>query len=189
MSPRRALTAAVAILASVVILTVAPAATTSKHIAPSHVAVAKAPRPLNAWKAGNAMALGRRYIFKLVRAIHERAARETVTTLPKPPPPAPVVVSPAPRTQYPPSYQPCDGEYPPCWRVQTESRGDYNAYNPTGCYSRGRSGCYGKWQFGWFWGGRLGLPLDLSTATPAQQDEAARLLWNHGAGCSNWSAC
>lgn len=91
-----------------------------------------------------------------------------------------------PHVVYPPSFQPCDGAYPPCWRVGTESGGNYNAYNPGGC---GGSGCYGKWQFSGEWAGKLGLPADLSTATPAQQDEAARQLWNGGAGCSNWAAC
>lgn len=112
-------------------------------------------------------------------------APTTTTTTTAPPRPAPTPIA----QHYPASYQPCGGEYPPCWRVQTESRGDYSAFNPTGCSYRGRSGCYGKWQFGWFWGGKLGLPLDLAQATPAQQDEAARLLWNGGAGCGNWDAC
>ena len=90
-------------------------------------------------------------------------------------------------TTWPASYLPCGGtEYPPCLTVQNESGGDYQAFNPTGCDGRG---CYGKWQFSGEWAGELGLPLDLSAATPQQQDAAARLLWNHGAGCSNWSAC
>ena len=82
---------------------------------------------------------------------------------------------------------PCGGgDYPPCYVAFRESRNRYDAYNPTGCDG---GPCYGRWQFSGQWGGKLGLPLDLSTATPAQQDEAARLLWNHGAGCSNWNAC
>lgn len=107
----------------------------------------------------------------------------TTTTVPAPP-----VTAPAPPriVTYPASYQPCDGEYPPCWRVATESGGDYNAYNPGGCDGRG---CFGKWQFSGEWACKLGLPCDLRTATPAQQDEAARLLWNGGAGCRNWAAC
>lgn len=96
---------------------------------------------------------------------------------------APVLATPS---RYPASYQPCGGEYPPCWRVATESGGDYGAYNPGGCDGHG---CFGKWQFSGEWAGKLGLPLDLRTATPQQQDEAALLLWNGGAGCSNWSAC
>jgi hypothetical protein len=85
------------------------------------------------------------------------------------------------------SFSPCGGtDYPPCWRVQTESRGEYGAYNPTGC---GGHGCFGKWQFSGAWAGKLGLPVDIAHATPQEQDNAARLLWAGGAGCSNWSAC
>ncbi len=81
----------------------------------------------------------------------------------------------------------CGGsDYPPCYVAQRESGNTYGAYNPNGC---GGSGCYGRWQFGGFWACKLGLPCDLSSATPEQQDNAARLLWNHGAGCSNWAAC
>lgn len=115
----------------------------------------------------------------------------TTTTVPSPPTTtAPVAQS---ATVYPASFQPCGGDYPPCWRVATESGGNYSAYNRTGCTATIGGvhyvGCWGKWQFGFFWAGRLGLPADITTSTPAQQDEAARLLWNHGAGCSNWSAC
>jgi hypothetical protein len=81
---------------------------------------------------------------------------------------------------------PCGGDYPPCQVAQRESGNSYTAYNPTGC---GGQGCYGRWQFSGAWAGRLGLPLDLTQATPQQQDDAARQLWNHGAGCSNWSSC
>ena len=84
------------------------------------------------------------------------------------------------------SFEPCGGQYPPCWRVQTESRGQYGAYNPSGC---GGNGCYGKWQFSGAWAGKLGLPSDIAHATPQQQDNAARLLWAGGQGCSNWEAC
>lgn len=80
--------------------------------------------------------------------------------------------------------EPCGGDLPSCSIVARESGGDYNAVNPTGC---GGNGCYGKYQFSGAWAGRLGLPLDLRTATPAQQDAAARELWRNGAGCSNWS--
>jgi len=82
---------------------------------------------------------------------------------------------------------PCGGsDYPPCYVAQRESGNRYDAYNPTGC---GGSGCYGRWQFGGFWAGRLGLPADIRNATPAEQDAAARALWNGGRGCSNWAAC
>lgn len=75
---------------------------------------------------------------------------------------------------------------PPDWVIERESHGDYNAYNPTGC---GGAGCFGRYQFSGAWAGKLGLPLDLSQATPEQQDAAARELWANGAGCQNWSAC
>lgn len=83
---------------------------------------------------------------------------------------------------------PCGGDLPPCSVVLHESAtaGLYSAYNPSGC---GGAGCYGKWQFSGEWAGKLGLPFDLSTATPEQQDNAARILWAGGAGCSNWDAC
>lgn len=81
---------------------------------------------------------------------------------------------------------PCDGDLPPCWRVQIESHGTWNAYNPTGCSG---TGCYGPYQFGGFWAGKLGLPSDLTTATHEQWVTAARILWDNGAGCSNWDAC
>jgi hypothetical protein len=71
----------------------------------------------------------------------------------------------------------------------TESGGRYDAWNPTGCVGMGRIGCYGKWQFGLFWSGKLGLPADYHRWTPRLQDEAARILWANGRGCSNWAAC
>lgn len=96
------------------------------------------------------------------------------------------------------SMEPCGGDLPPCRVKYRESRGDYSAYNPTGCKATiqrndGSSvtgqGCYGAWQLGWFWAGTHGLPDDLSQATPSQQDTAARELWNGGKGCGNWAAC
>lgn len=88
------------------------------------------------------------------------------------------------------SDQPCGGtDYPPCWRVGingTESGGRYDAYNPTGCSG---TGCFGKYQFGGFWAGKLGLPIDIARASPWEQDNAARILWDKGRGCGNWSAC
>jgi hypothetical protein len=80
----------------------------------------------------------------------------------------------------------CGGDLPPCYVMYRESRGDYGAYNPNGCYPYG---CYGKWQFSGAWACKLGLPCDIASATPAQQDEAARQLWAGGSGCSNWGAC
>lgn len=82
---------------------------------------------------------------------------------------------------------PCDGDLPPCWRIYgTESGGRWDAYNPGGCSG---TGCFGPYQFGGFWAGKLGLPNDLRATTKEQWINAARQLWNHGAGCGNWSAC
>lgn len=82
---------------------------------------------------------------------------------------------------------PCDGDLPPCWRIiGTESGGRWDAFNPGGC---GGTGCWGPYQFGGFWAGKLGLPADLTQTTKEQWVNAARTLWNGGAGCSNWSAC
>lgn len=81
-----------------------------------------------------------------------------------------------------PSLQPCGGDLPPCWVAERESHGNYGAVSPDGRY-------WGKWQFDLGWAGKLGLPADLSQATPEQQDNAARLLWAGGAGCGNWGAC
>ncbi len=104
----------------------------------------------------------------------------TTTTLAAP------IITAAPRNDWPISLQPCGGDLPPCHVKQRESGGNYNAINPTGCGGRG---CFGAWQFSGEWACKLGLPCDLATATPEQQDEAARILWRGGAGCSNWAAC
>lgn len=84
------------------------------------------------------------------------------------------------RTMRAAGVHPCGPEFdlPPCWVMQRESGGDPNAYNPTGCGGRG---CRGKWQCD---------PRTCSgTGTEEEQDAEARALWNHGAGCSHWSAC
>ncbi len=111
-----------------------------------------------------------------------------MTTLAEPPTTtvAPPPVTSAPHQNYTVSLEPCGGDLPPCWVKWAESRGDYGAVNPGGCGGRG---CFGAWQFSGEWAGKLGLPFDLSTATPEQQDEAARILWAGGRGCSNWDAC
>lgn len=80
----------------------------------------------------------------------------------------------------------CGGDLPPCYVMHRESGGSYTAYNPRGC---GGHACYGKWQFSGAWAGKLGLPVDIGSATPVEQDAAARALWAGGAGCSNWDAC
>lgn len=67
----------------------------------------------------------------------------------------------------------------PCEIVMHESGGNYSTN--TG------NGYYGAYQFSSQWACRLGLPCDLASATPEQQDAAAALLWNGGAGCGNWS--
>jgi hypothetical protein len=82
---------------------------------------------------------------------------------------------------------PCGGDLPPCWRIYgTESGGNWSAYNAGGC--DGHS-CFGPFQFSGTWACKLGLPCDLRSATKGQWVNAARLLWNGGKGCANWSAC
>ena len=72
----------------------------------------------------------------------------------------------------------CGGDLPPCWVMMLESKGDPNAYNPTGCNGRG---CYGKWQCD---------PRTCDgTGSEAEQDAEARRVWNNGHGCSHWNAC
>ncbi len=63
--------------------------------------------------------------------------------------------------------------------AQCESGGDYTAVNSS-------SGAGGKYQFlpsTWAGLGGEGLPQD---APPAEQDRLALVLWNGGAGRSNW---
>jgi hypothetical protein len=81
----------------------------------------------------------------------------------------------------------------PDYICQRESRGDPNAYNPTGCSGRG---CYGKYQFDpRTWdaaaqsAGRPDLVGNAAGASEADQDAIAGHLWNGGAGCSHWAAC
>jgi hypothetical protein len=105
-------------------------------------------------------------------------AMSTTTTTMRPTPPT------IARWVPPASLEPCGGDLPTCAIVARESGGSYTAVNPTGCDGHG---CFGKYQFSGAWACKLGLPCDIAHATPAQQDAAARLLWNHGAGCSNWS--
>lgn len=141
--------------------------------------VQKLSQPVNVTAAGNGAVSTRRALVAFLAA--GTHAEEQPPAIPVE---LPSVVSPSLQTTVPAA-----ASLPPEWVIQRESGGDYNAYNPSGCYSEGRSGCFGKYQFGWFWAGKLGLPEDLSTATPEQQDEAARQLWNQGAGCSHWAAC
>lgn len=130
------------------------------------------------------MAIGQRRVevFTWLASVHTEEQPHRPSAEPRS-----VVSSPQSTTaEASPSSMPCDGEYPPCYVAQRESGNTYDAYNPTGC---GGNGCYGRWQFSGAWAGKLGLPDDLSQATPEQQDAAARSLWANGSGCSNWGAC
>lgn len=90
----------------------------------------------------------------------------------------------------------CGGDLPPCWVLARESHGDLRALNPRGC---GGLGCFGKWQFDprtWLgcWGRDCaGLTYQgyarADLAPESVQDDRARELWNHGAGCHHWAAC
>lgn len=80
----------------------------------------------------------------------------------------------------------CGGDLPPCWVMMRESGGNIHAYNPTGCGGRG---CYGKWQFSGEWACHFGLSCDIAHWTEAEQDHAARTLWDKGRGCAHWAAC
>jgi hypothetical protein len=135
------------------------------------------------WRAGGAAGRSIAKYAAGVAQLSERAsrARSQVQVLP---PAAPSVNSLTPSATG--CCAPCDGDLPPCAVAQRESGGDYGAFNPNGC---GGHACYGKWQFSGAWAGKLGLPLDIASATPAQQDAAARALWAGGAGCSHWAAC
>lgn len=77
---------------------------------------------------------------------------------------------------------PCGGDLPPCWVLDRESHGNPTAENP-------RSTASGLWQFlDSTWAGYGGYS-HASHAPPSVQNAKAAALWNHGAGCSHWSAC
>lgn len=145
----------------------------------------------NAWAVGDAAASFQlRALAFVTAAVH---AREPVTqeqpepTVVRPAAPAVAAAVSPPSTGTVGEGVPCGGsDLPPCWRVTIESRGTWNAYNPTGCSG---TGCFGPYQFGGFWAGKLGLPGDLTTTTHDQWVNAARELWAGGTGCSNWAAC
>lgn len=82
----------------------------------------------------------------------------------------------------------CGGDLPPCWVMMRESGGDPNAVNPPP-YGCSGNGCYGKWQFDLTTSQALGYPLPMNQYPESVQDEAARRLWNGGAGCAAWDAC
>lgn len=79
---------------------------------------------------------------------------------------------------------------PPCWRLQTESRGIINVYYGGKPY-RTHSCCSasGKWAFiDPTWRRHRGYPTAAS-APEWVQDEKARQLWDGGRGCYHWSTC
>ncbi len=72
------------------------------------------------------------------------------------------------------------GPPPPDYIKQRESSGDYRLNDP--------NGHYGAWQFSpetWRSVGGSGNPAN---ASPSEQDCRAAVLWNNGAGRSNWAA-
>ncbi len=76
----------------------------------------------------------------------------------------------------------CGGDLPPCYVMMRESKGSITAQNP-------RSTASGKWQFlDSTWAG-FGGYAKARHAPEQVQDAKARQLWNHGRGCSHWSAC
>lgn len=76
----------------------------------------------------------------------------------------------------------CGGDLPPCYVMWRESRGDITAQNPISTAS-------GKWQFlDSTWAGYGGY-AKARYAPEKVQDDKARLLWDHGRGCSHWLAC
>jgi ribosomal protein L12E/L44/L45/RPP1/RPP2 len=78
---------------------------------------------------------------------------------------------------------PCGGtRLPPCSVLRTESKGNLNAYNATGCaHKDGSRGCYGAWQCD-------PRTCDGTGTLEEQTAEAARV-WAGGKGCSHWNAC
>lgn len=105
--------------------------------------------------------------------------RVVATPIPPPTPAPRVTHTPRPRVaSAAPASGRCGGDLPPCWVMMRESRGDPEAYNPTGCNGRG---CFGKWQCD---------PRTCDgTGTEAEQDAEARRIWDNGNGCSHWAAC
>ncbi len=119
---------------------------------------------------------------------------EPPTTVPEAPPavPEPVTTAPAtteaPRRLAPtaapatPSSGRCGGSLPPCYVLDRESGGDPAAVNPS-------SGAAGKWQMMPSTSQALGYSHPMNEYDEATQDEAARLLYAAGVGCSHWQAC
>lgn len=76
----------------------------------------------------------------------------------------------------------CGGDLPPCYVMRRESGGNIRARNP-------RSTASGKWQALDSTWRRFGGYRSAWMAPERVQDDFARRLWNHGRGCSHWSAC
>lgn len=75
---------------------------------------------------------------------------------------------------------PCGGDLPTCSILRCESGGDPTAKNPTTSAS-------GLWQILRSTWARFGGYLEAWMAPPSVQNEKARLIWNGGAGRSQWS--
>lgn len=77
---------------------------------------------------------------------------------------------------------PCGGDLPPCYVLARESGGNPTAQNP-------HSTASGLWQvLDSTWRGYAGYAK--ARLAPADvQNNFARQLWNHGAGCHHWFAC
>lgn len=76
----------------------------------------------------------------------------------------------------------CGGDLPPCYVMRRESRGIITARNP-------RSTASGKWQALDSTWRHFGGYRSAWLAPERVQDDFARRLWDHGRGCSHWSAC
>jgi hypothetical protein len=92
----------------------------------------------------------------------------------------------------------CGADLPPCWVLNRENPNrDLTVYNGgahhepgyTGGNPEGDSTASGKWQVTrGTWSGFRGF-TNAADAPWDVQDEFARMLWNHGRGCSHWAAC
>lgn len=99
------------------------------------------------------------YMAALARQARERAARKKVSAYP---------------------HGLCGGDLPTCAILRCESRGDIHAQNP-------RSSASGKWQIlTSTWSGFHGYS-QAKYAPERDQDDKARILWDHGRGRRQWS--
>lgn len=152
---RRVLTAAVAVLASVIISATfipnSPARVQTTPLAYQTTPMVSVSPPLNPWAVGTQAVAAKTWVDGVVRAERINAFRAWITALPKPPPPVVQVVhhttvpTPQPVTI---SYSttgsvngyPCGGSLPSCCTLSHESGGNPLADNGVG-YT-------GLWQFG-----------------------------------------